>query len=380
MLELKHRWLSLPLLAVALVGCSDGADTPPSPPEILPAYDFTAVDQRFQQFLDESSVFDGISVTLVDQRQGTVHEAAFGDHSLETVVMLASTSKVPVVMLLMALNDDPDAGFSVDEPIASYLPWEGVYGDRTVTQLVSNTSGIPGLGSLNVYGAHLCQYAPGGTLEACARTIYSTELEGTVPPASKFDYGGSQWQLAGSVAEQVSNSTWRQAFDAYIAEPCELEVFQFGNMWSNLEGWSGSPDSLQGLDNPNIEGGAISSLQDYAKLLLMHLNGGLCGDNRVMSEDSVAFMQVDRGGEFGVPYGMGWWIVTPDTAGEAPTVFYDPGAFGAVSWIDTERMIGGYVAIDDYTRRDSGAPVNLVLEDIIPLVAQAVDEARAAVE
>jgi hypothetical protein len=121
-------------------------------------------------------------------------------------------------------------------------------------------------------------------------------------------------------------------------------------------------------------------MQDYAKILLMHLNGGLCGENRVMSEDSVAFMQVDRGGEFGVPYGMGWWIVEPENADEAPTIFYDPGAFGAVSWIDTERMIGGYVAIDDYTRRDSGAPVNLVLSEIIPLVAQAVDEARAAVQ
>tara|TARA_R100000005_G_scaffold89631_1_gene60336 strand:- start:43606 stop:44232 length:627 start_codon:yes stop_codon:yes gene_type:complete len=180
-----------------------------------------------------------------------------------------------LAMLLMALNDDPESNFSVNEPVARYLPWEGVYGDRTVTQLLSNTSGIPGLGS--------------------------------VAPGTRFDYGGSQWQLAGAVAAQVSNSTWRQAFDAYVAEPCDLEVFQFGNMWSNLETWTGSPDSLQGLDNPNIEGGAISSLQDYAKILLMHLNGGLCGDNSVMSEDSVAFMQVDRGGEFGVPNGMGWW-------------------------------------------------------------------------
>ncbi|MDP4788362.1 MAG: beta-lactamase family protein [Haliea sp.] len=380
MQRLIHR-LSLPLLALAVTACSDSADMAAlPPPEVLPAYDFSAVDARFQEFLDDSAVFDGISVTLVDQVQGTVHEAAFGDHSVDIVVMLASTSKVPVVMLMMALNDDAAANFAVDDPIGNYLPWEGVYGDRSTTQLVSNTSGIPGLGSLGVYGAHLCQYAPSGTLEACAQTLYSTELAGTVAPGTKFDYGGSQWQLAGAVAEQVSNSSWRQAFDAYVAEPCDLDVFQFGNMWSNLEGWTGSSDSLQGLDNPNIEGGAISNMQDYAKILLMHLNGGLCGENRVMSEDSVAFMQVDRGGEFGVPYGMGWWIVEPENADEAPTIFYDPGAFGAVSWIDTERMIGGYVAIDDYTRRDSGAPVNLVLSEIIPLVAQAVDEARAAVQ
>ncbi len=42
-------------------------------------------------------------------------------------------------------------------------------------------------------------------------------------------------------------------------------------------------------------------------------------------------------------------------------------------------MACGYVAIDDYTRTDYGAPIALVLKEIIPLVEQAVDEARAAI-
>lgn len=373
---MRIPFLLIPILTAVtfLNGCSSSSNDEAPPPE----YDFSAVGERFQQFLDESEVFDGISVTLVEQEQGVVYEAAFGDHTLDIVVMLASTSKMPVTSTLMAISDDETLDYDIAATIDNYLPWDGVYGDRTTVQLVSNTSGIPGLSSLGIYGIHLCQYSSAGSLEICAESIYTTELAGTQAPGTGFDYGGSQWQLAGAVAEQVTNSTWRQLFGQYIAMPCELEVFQFGNMWADVSAFDGSADSLVGLDNPNIEGGAITNMSDYAKILLMHLNGGKCGDTQVMNEESVAFLQVDRGGEFGTPYGMGWWIVTKED-GSAPTVFYDPGAFGAISWLDIERGIGGYVAIDDYSRVDSGAPITLVLEAIIPLVEQAVDEARAAV-
>ena len=368
-------------LFVAACGGDSGSDrdenvTPP--PEPVPEYDFTTVDDRFQRFLDENEVFDGISYTLVDAQQGVVHESALGDHTLDIVVMLASTSKVPAVTLMMAVNDDESLDYDVEASIDNYLPWEGVYGDRTTVQLVSNTSGIPGLGSIGEYGSHICQYIAAGTLEACGETIYSTLLPSTRGPDEAFDYGGSQWQLAGTVVEQVGNQTWRQAFSEYIAEPCELEVFQFGNMWSDQGAWTGNPDSLQGLDNPNIEGGAISNMQDYAKLLLLHLRGGKCGDNQVLSKSSVDFMQIDRAGKFGTSYGMGWWIIANED-GSAPTLFHDPGLYGAISWIDIERGIGGYVAVDDYTRVASGDSIGLVLNEIIGLVATAVDEGRAAV-
>jgi CubicO group peptidase (beta-lactamase class C family) len=367
----------LPLLAA----CSDGSDQRGDP---LPRYDFSGVDARLQQFLDESERYDGISITLVDAVQGTVHEAAFGDHTTDIVVLLASASKMPAATLLMALDDDDPLDFDVRDPIARHLPWEGVYGDRTTEQLLSNTSGIPGLsaladreGDLGALLLHRCQFFPQGTLEECGRIIYSVELPGTVPPDTKFDYGGSQWQLAGAVAEQVSNSSWRQAFDAYIARPCDLEVFQYGNSIGVPATWTGHPDSLLGLDNPNIEGGGISNLRDYASLLLMHLRGGRCGDNRVIDEASVAFMRIDRGGKHGVPYGMGWWI-TPTDDGSEPTLFWDPGAFGSVAWLDTARQIGGFVAIDDYASFAAAEPTLLVLREIIPLAAAAVDAARGA--
>ena len=366
---------------LGLVGsCGGGSSSTPPPPadedsSTPPADttpDFSEADRAFEAFLEESSVFDGISYVVVDG-EGTLHTGIFGDHTKDTVVMLASTSKVPAVMTLLALEADPEVSFDMDQPIGEVLPFEGVYGDRTPTQLVSNTSGIPGLRQLDLYGPHLCQFSFEESIEfeACGQILLSVPLPDSHDAGSIFDYGGSQWQLAGVTAAVSANATWNQLVDQYLATPCELEVFTFGNMWEDLTQWDGTPASLKGLANPHIGGGAITNLADYAKLLQVHLNGGYCGETQILSEAALAEMRVDRGGvvaEDPVPYGMGWWIDTDN-----PGVYDDPGAFGSVSFLDVERGFGGYVAIDDYTRVDADAPARLVRRDIIPLLQSAFD-------
>jgi CubicO group peptidase (beta-lactamase class C family) len=362
-----------------LGACSNSSDS--NPVEQLPVYDFSEVDQRLQQFVDESAVLDGISVTLVDKAQGTIHEASFGDHSTDIVVLLASVSKFTSATLLMAIHEDNSIDFDVDMPIGNYMPWDGVYGNLTTAQLLSNTSGIPGFGG--DIELHECQYDPDDIFEDCARLIYSTELPGTQPPGTIFDYGGSQWHLAGAVATQVTNSEFNQAFDRYIAQPCGLQVYETGNTTENPEQFSGHPDSLAGRGNPHAGGGAMSNMQDMAKLLLLHLRGGVCENNRVLSPEAVSFMQVDR--KTGLPsaspifesrsYGMGWW-----GRPELPDVIYDTGVYGSIAWIDTKRMIGGFVAVEDYALE--GGIVQswaLFLNEIIPLVGELVDDARQEV-
>ena len=341
--------------------------------------DFSEADAAFVGFLEGSPIFNGISYVVVDGEQ-VLHTAVFGDHSEDLVVMLASTSKVPAVMTLLALEEDPNVAFRMDQPIGEVLPFDGVYGDRSPSQLVSNTSGIPGLRALEDYGDHLCQFnnLPFTTFEACGETLFSVELDDGNEAGSVFDYGGSQWQLAGVTASIAANSEWNQLVDQYLVQPCGLEVFTFGNMWLDLTAWDGTPGSLRGQHNPSVEGGAITNLADYAKLLQIHLNGGYCGDTRVLSEASLASMRIDRGGVVPndpTPYGLGWWI-----SSDNPGVYHDPGAFGAISFIDVERGIGGYVAIDDYSAVDAGAPIGLVRGTIIPLLQAAYDSASGASE
>ena len=349
--------------------------------------DFSEVDATFQSFLDDSPVFDGISYVVVDAN-ATLHTATFGDHSEDLVVMLASTSKVPAVMTLLALDEDPNVSFTMDQPVSTMLPYEGVYTDRTITQMVSNTSGIPGLQALADYGNpfgqtletlnHLCTFAATDAVEfeACGKQLLTNELANSQPAGDSFDYGGSQWQAAGVTASIAANSTWNQLVDQYLGVPCGLEVFTFGNPWQELNfgetSFNGTVESLPGQSNPHIGGGAITNMADYAKLLQIHLNGGFCGDQQVLSQAAIERMRVDRGGVVSmspIAYGMGWWI-----ASDNPGVYDDPGAFGAISFIDVERGIGGYIAIDDYSREDSGAPVTLVRQTIIPLIQGIIDD------
>ncbi len=352
--------------------------------------DFTDVDAEFQNFLDDSTVFDGISYVLVDA-EGVIHQAVFGDHTEDTVVLLASTSKVPAVMTILALDEDPTVAFTIDQPVGTMLPYDGVYTDRTITQMLSNTSGIPGLQMLGNYGNplgqtledlnHFCSFDSLGIVEfeACGQQLLTNELAMSQPAGAGFDYGGSQWQAAGVTASVAANATWNQLVDNYLGTPCDLEVFTFGNPFQDINSggstFDGTVESLPGQANPYIGGGAITNMADYAKLLQVHLNGGFCGDTQVLSQAAIDSMQIDRGGVTAnnpTPYGMGWWI----DAGN-PGTFNDPGAFGAISFIDIERGIGGYVAIDDYSDAASREPPALVKNTIIPMIQAAIDEYTA---
>ena len=373
------------ILSAALCACSDSSNRPRY--STAPEYDFSAADSWLGSFVEEEDAFDGASIIIVNTTTGTLHRASFGNQTSEDIVLLASVSKVPSVSLLMALENDPAVNFDMDTPIENYLPWSGVYPGISTAQLVGNISGIPGLFAASRYGPHLCQYASAGQfpnaeqLQDCARVIYQTPLEGTVPPGTAFDYGGSQWHLAGAVAEIVGGDSWNNLFRRYITEPCELEVFEYGNMLFNPASWAGFPDSLLGRDNPNIEGGAISNIDDLGKLLRMHLNDGLCGNNRVISEQQAQRMRLDIGTDlgsrewlnYGRGYGLGWWVPPPEE-GKEPSFFDDPGAFGSISWIDTERGYGAFIALEQYESliAASRGPARIVPE-LIPIIESIMD-------
>lgn len=363
---------------ILVAGCSDSNDNITFEP-VLP--DFTEADAWMEDFVASEDSFPGGSYIVVDRELGVIHKAAFGNQTEDSLVLLASTSKVPTVTLLMALQDDDDnVTFDITTPIANYLPWPGVWDPAITTEhLVSNRSGIPGLANVFrdqlSYGAHLCQFTPVGTLQECAEAIYTTPLPGLVstPANTAFDYGGSQWQLSGAVAELVGGGTWNQLWDQYIAEPCGMEIATYGNNLSIPESWDGQPESLIGRDNPNQEGGMMSNLDDYARLLSLHLNDGLCGENRVLSADSVASMRQAR---TEVPaYGMGWWLEPGE--GDGPvTLFTDGGFYGSLSWIDTERRYAGVVFFEDYSGANGSTGSGGAREQLIPIIEEAIDAVR----
>jgi CubicO group peptidase (beta-lactamase class C family) len=377
------------LLSILLGACSDSNNNNyVKPIPVMP--DFTAADSWLEDFVAAQELFPGGSMVIVDRNQGEIHRSAFGNQTEDAVVLLASLSKVPTVSLLMALHeDDANVDFDIQAPIANYLPWLGVWDPAITTEhLVSNRSGIPGLlyqlTSPAAYAPHFCQFLTTGTLQACAETLFTTPLPTLpAPPAnSAFDYGGSQWQLSGAVAELVGGGIWSQLWDKYVAQPCGIELARYGNMLSVPTTWDGNPDSLLGLDNPNMEAGMISNLDDYARIISMHLNDGVCGDNQVLSPQAVTFMREQRTAEqdtgslgAGLGYAMGWWVVPPKEGGSV-YLYVDPGYFGSVSWVDVERGYGGVVFFEDYTGAEGSVANAGVIRELIPIIEEALDAAR----
>jgi CubicO group peptidase (beta-lactamase class C family) len=329
---------------------------------------FAPFDNAVDKFIETYNKSDagmalpikGASAIVVD-KGGLLHQQGYGDYEADRLYLIASASKILSVGVLMRLADQ--GKLDMDEPISTYFgeEWgaDAKAGAVTAAQLVSNSSGLPSLAEVSAaardltspLATNLCQYNPTGTLKDCAKILYETDPPRE--PDTTFAYGGSQWQLAGALAEQVSGKSWAELIDETYKKPCDVKSLGYTNQFAKAS--LGYPTffmadeaNLDVTDNPSIEGGAYITAPDYAKILQMHLNNGMCGKNRVLSEKAVKRMQEDRVGEYGgnlmspafTGYGLGWWI------NDAEQYVADPGAYGAFPWIDQKRNHAAMVIIE----------------------------------
>lgn len=364
------------VLLVGLLGCASEDGPAPKP---MPELDFSAFDQAIEQYLVDNSL-EGATAVVVHRDWGVVHEGGYGAFDADRISLIASSSKIVSVGILMRLADQGE--IDIDGPVGAYLgAWNAGKPELTVAQMFSNSSGLTSLTDNPAYGPYFCQYLEAGTLSECARTIYTAnDVADRIPADTEFHYGGGQWQLAGGIAEVASGKTWNELFTETYVTPCGLEHSGYTNQFQTaLLGYptyfDGDIADLPATDNPSVEGGMYTNVQDYAELLLMHLRGGVCGDNRVLSESAVETMQTDRigavyDGDTGNPtfpgYGLGWWV-----SRDEPGLVQDAGAYGAVPWIDNERGYAAFLVIES----SSGTGVALA-EQTRPLLNTLFDDAR----
>jgi len=360
----SRRLLGLALLgSVLTAGCSadDAAGAAQSPgTSAAPAreYDFSAVRPVIDAFLAENHL-DGAGLVVVEKDDGIVGEEYFGDIDADRVSLVASASKTVTAGVLVRLADQGE--LDLDQPIAEYVDWaSGAHPDITVAQLLSNSSGLVGLLPNPAYGPYVCQFLATAEIEDCAAAAWTTTGDDAdvVPPDTEFRYGGVQWQVAGAVAETVSGKPWSELLEETYG-PCDVESLGYTNHWAVLGGGFNYPDGFDGdvstlptTENPHMEGGLFIDPPDYARLLLMELRGGRCGDAQVLRPESVERMQTDRigatyGGKTmtGTGYGLGWWV-----AGDGSGRVNDPGAYGAVPWLDLDGGFGAYLVLESEAR------------------------------
>ncbi|MFQ3315729.1 MAG: CubicO group peptidase (beta-lactamase class C family) [Candidatus Poriferisodalaceae bacterium] len=305
--------------------------------------------------LIEEHGLTGAGLIVVDEDQGILYHDHWKNFNEERVSLIASASKIITAGVLLHLND---AGvLDIDAPISDVIDYAGVLGNITAAQLLSNSSGLVGL---EINYLYLCNFLSSGTIQQCAKSILANAAidPRTVEPDTEFRYGGPQWQVAGAVAEAASGKSWHELVNDIYTEPCGMKHFGYSNPFGEFAfsdfaypDWDGDLSVLKYTDNPNLGAGAYITTGDYGKLLQMHLNGGMCDTNQVLSPEAVVALQENRTGRMynsSVNYGMGWWIDTePAGIAESTTRVSSPGIFGAISWLQPETGFGAYLVIED---------------------------------
>lgn len=342
-------------------------------------FDLSAVDEIVAAFVEERDL-NGAGLAIVHRDHGIVHEAYWGVFDADRISLVASSSKMVTAGVLARLHDDDllDLDAPVAEALEGLAEWGAARPDITPAQLLSNSSGLVGLGPDPGYAPYVCQFLPVGTLQDCAAQIFTTtdDADDVVPPDTEFRYGGGQWQVAGGVAEVVAGRSWAELIDEIYVEPCGLVGFGYNNHFTQFQpggflypsGFDGDLDRLAPTDNPNMEGGLYTTVPDYARLLLMHLQDGRCEGGQVLSTDALARLHADRTGEvYGSdePYGLGWWV--DRTTGRLT----DPGAYGSVAWLDLDSGHGGFLVVEALS-----VVGNLLADELFDPIAEALDVTR----
>ena len=276
----------------------------------------------------------GITV-LVFSHGRMLYRVDEGDIAPNAHLPVASASKWLAVALVMTVVDE--GKLSLDEPIGQRLPdFTGTAGSITLRQLLSFTSGQ---GSLR--GLVDVRQDPRMSLAESAHEIAQIPLQD--PPGTVFKYGSPALQVAGALVEQATGQTWAQLFQQRLAGPLGMTSTAWTNpLWPNIP-----PAEVR---NPNLQGGAITTAEDYGRFLTMLANDGLYQGRRILSAQSVAEMEraQTRGlpmaflpsAESGVQYALGNWCGAVTADGVCALVA-SPGALGTYPWIDRQTGLYG---------------------------------------
>jgi CubicO group peptidase (beta-lactamase class C family) len=297
----------------------------------------------------------GYSFAFTERALHTLVTTAGGNLLSDSVVPLASATKVPAALAILTLVDA--SKLDLDIPVKKYLKkfdasfqWPSDKNAITMRMLLSHTAGFPSPPDPDTGYCLNMQFT---TLRNCAQYIAEAALD--FKPGTTFSYTGVDYQVAGYIATLISGKSWNDFFNDAIVQPLGLNTFSYG---------SGG--------NPRIAGGGQCDTSDYSKILRMLLRHGRADNGeRVLSRKLVQVLETNQteglaieplpslffngGGnlkdEF-AGYTLGFFILSDSivaTSGSPGPIFADPGSYGATAWIDTSMNYGGILLIDANT-------------------------------
>lgn len=321
----QHRTAALSFCLTLLIGLLPRADAQQGP-----GCDFSASLQRFAA-LQQREGLPGAAL-LLGNRQGLLLEHYAGSYSAQTVVAIASASKLLSAVRILQLSGS--GALDLDAPIAGLLPeFSGDKAGMTLDQLFSHTSGYGNDSAAPEITDRSISLAEAVQQIACCRDFPAGYSVG-----GQFAYGGVSMHIGGRAAEVASGQDWQQGWQQSLGAPLGI---------SSIDWQAFGPTT-----NYMIAGGARSNLRDYGAVLHLLTNEGVAASGtRLLSRDSVFELWRDRIGalpvieppptaEPPVRYGLGSWFIPQRPAERAPLI-HSLGAFGFMPWIDFEAGLFG---------------------------------------
>jgi CubicO group peptidase (beta-lactamase class C family) len=295
---------------------------------------FSEARARFDQLLQQRNLPGG--ALLIGNRQGILLESYRGNYSSNTVVAIASASKLLSGVRMLQLADRGQ--LNLDAPLSSYLPqFTGDKGTMTVRQMFSHTAGYGDDSGTAVMFDNTITLAQAVDQIACCRPLNAGYTVG-----GQFSYGGISMHIAGRVAEVAGGGDWQLQWQQNLGQPLGI---------SSID-WQG----LESTQNYGIAGSARSNLRDYGRLLHFLVNHGRTHDNqRLMRPSTVDILQQGQVGSLPIAYapinagaviryGMGSWH-EPLRPSSEEAFIHSLGAFGFFPWIDFKRDTFGVFMI-----------------------------------
>jgi CubicO group peptidase (beta-lactamase class C family) len=325
---------------------------------------FTSAETQFSNFLNSESLPGG--AILIGNRQGILYERYFGTYMANTVVAIASASKLLSALRVAQLIDE--GAIDADAPVSQYLPqFTGDKGKMTVRQMFSHTAGYGDDSLSPVLTDTSITLAQAVDQIACCRPLNAGYSAG-----GQFSYGGVSMHIAGRIAEVQSKGDWQTQWQSQFGAPLGITTID----------WL----ALGTTTNYGIAGSARSNLRDYGRALHPLVNAGRSNGRRMLSAAGALNFAQDQVGDTPIAYapanvqppvryGMGSWIDGARAPTELPLI-HSLGALGFFPWVDFDRDLFGVFMI----RGSAGVNARAlpVYTGMLTSIAQSVDGANCA--
>jgi len=254
---------------------------------------------------------------LMAKRKGAAPD--LGDYTETTRQPIASCSKWLSAALVMTFVDE--GKIQLTDTVGKFLPVLSKNGKGSITigDCLSHMTGIrsPDLKD------DLKEKRQANNMDEVMSQIAAYPTEGL--PGTVFRYSNTGLQIVGAVLEKITGKHFETLFAERIAGPLGMKNTDFGHVAVALPA-----------------GGASSTPEDYIHFLTMILNKGIFNGKRILSEKSIAMMQVNRitrdvsvaytpAEATGSGYGYGEWIMDSGTVSS-------PGLFGSYPWVDNNKI------------------------------------------